>query len=267
MCAAAYDPPLGCRSLAAGCGDFGNDISKGFTMRHSSLRYVTGAATLAVLAALAPLSAQANPLHTITVSGSGDATAVPDQAQLSAGVTTVAVTADAALAENARKMTSVFAALGRLGVPARAIQTSNFSVQPQYVPNTNGNLERITGYQVSNQVNVRLDDTRKLGPALDTLVASGANQINSVAYSIHDTDALLTTARQAAIADALKRAQTYARAAGTDVGGVMSIQENGGDGPVVVFAARALRGAPAPTPTAAGEMSVTASVTVTFELK
>ena len=236
-------------------------------MRRSSLRHVTGAAALAVLAAFAPFAVQANPLHTIAVSGSGDATAVPDQAQLSAGVATVAVTADAALADNARKMTSVFAALTRLGVPARAIQTSNFSVQPQYAPNTNGNPERITGYQVSNQVDVRLDDTRKLGPALDTLVASGANQINSVAYSIHDTAALLTTARQAAIADALNRAQTYARAAGTDIGGVISIQESGGDGPRVMFAARAMDRMAAPTPTAAGEMSVTASVSVTFELK
>ena len=130
---------------------------------------------------------------------------MPDQAQLSAGVTTVATTAEAALAENARKMNGVFAALKRIGVPDKSIQTSNFSVSPQYPPynqNTTG-LQRIVGYQVSNQVNVTLDDVKKLGPALDALVAAGANQINSVGFSIRDTGALLVTAREAAVADAM----------------------------------------------------------------
>ncbi len=236
-------------------------------MRFFSIRPIVGAVLLGAMVALAPLAAMADPARTITVSGSGDATVVPDQAQLSAGVATVAVTADTALAENARKMTAVFAALTRLGVPERAIQTSNFSVQPQYATNTNGNLEKITGYQVSNQVDVRLDDTKKLGPALDALVASGANQINSVSFAIRDSEALMTTAREAAVADALKRAKTYAKAAGTGVGSVLSIQENGNEGPRPMFAMRGMDSIAAPTPTAAGEMNVTASVTVTFELK
>jgi hypothetical protein len=217
--------------------------------------------------ALTPLAAMADPSRTITVSGSGYVAAVPDQAQLSAGVATVAVTADTALAQNARKMTAVFAALTRLGVPERAIQTSNFSVQPQYAANTNGNLEKITGYQVSNQVDVRLDDTKKLGPALDALVASGANQINSVSFAIRDSETLMTAARQAAVADALNRAQTYAKAAGAGIGSVLSIQENGNEGPRPMFAARRVESDAIFTPTAAGEQNVTANVTVTFELK
>ncbi len=236
-------------------------------MTFHGLRRIAGAIVVSAAATLAPLCASADPLHTITVSGTGDATAVPDQAQLSAGVATVAATADAAVSQNARKMTQVFAALTRLGVPERAIQTSNFSVQPQYTANTRGDVQTITGYQVSNQVDVRLDDTRKLGAALDALVASGANQINSVGFSIHDTDALMTTARQAAIADALKRAQTYAKAAGAGVGGVMSIREDGAEAPQPMFVVAAARHSAPLTPTAAGEMSVTASVTVTYELK
>ena len=226
-------------------------------------------AAVALLSALAasPALAADPAAHVIAVSGQGQASGVPDQAQLSAGVTTVAPSAAAALAENARKMTAVFDALKRLGVPDRAVQTSNFSVQPQYADTANGARQRITGYLVSNQVDVTLDDTKKLGPALDTLIGAGANEINSVSFTIRDSEALMHAARKAAIADARKRAQTYAEAAGVSLGGVISIQENGGsDAPRPMVLAGMLRDRVA-TPTAAGEQSVTANVSVVFELK
>ncbi len=224
-------------------------------------------AALMGLMLLSPPAAQAAEPHIITVSGEGQASAVPNQAELSAGVAALGATADTALAQNARSMTAVFAALTRLGVPERSIQTSNFSVQPQYATNPGGNgPDRITGYLVSNQVNVTLDDTRKLGPALDALVQAGANQINAVSFAIKDQSALQETARKAAIADARKRAQTYAEAAGVSLGGVISIQEGGSSAPVPMFRVMAARAAPG-TPVAAGELSVQASVTVTYELK
>jgi uncharacterized protein len=238
-------------------------------MRFSA--YARLAALAGALIVAAPLSAAlaADLPHIISVTGEGEAKAVPDQARLTVGVTTTAVTADAALAENARKMTAVFDTLKRLGVPERAIQTSNFSVTPQYPPYNQNNtgVQRIVGYQVSNQVDVTLDDTRKLGPALDALVSSGANQINSVSFSIKDPDALLATAREAAIADATKRAETYAHAAGVTLGSVVAIQEGGSEPPQPIVRAMAVGGLRAPTPTAAGEESVSVSVTVTFEIK
>ena len=225
----------------------------------------------AVLIALTPVAAVADPApHTITVSGQAEARGAPNQAMLSAGVVSVAPTAAAALAENARKMTGVFAALKKLGVPERSIQTSNFSVQPQYPPynqNATG-LQRIVGYQVSNQVDVVLDDTAKLGPALDALVGAGANQINSVSFGIKGADALQAKARADAVADARTRAETYAKAAGVSLGSVVSIQENGGfepPRPMVMLRAQAAE-AP-PTPTAAGELGVTANVTMVFEIR
>ena len=234
-------------------------------MRFAIVSRLAAAALLSALAALPALAA--DPMaHVIAVSGQGQASGVPDQAQLAAGVTTVAASADAALAENARKMTAVFDALKRLGVPDKAIQTSNFSVQPQYADTANGARQRITGYLVSNQVDVTLDDTKKLGPALDTLIGAGANQINSVSFSIRDSEALMQAARKAAIADARKRANTYADAAGVSLGGVVSIQENGNVNiPLMAYAD--LARARIATPTAAGEESVTASVSMVFELK
>ena len=219
-----------------------------------------------LLAALAlPISALAD-THTISVTGQGQASAVPDQAMLSAGVATIAHTADAALADNARKMTAVFAALKAAGVPERAIQTSNFSVSPQY-SNNNNDAQRITGYQVSNQVDVTLDDTKKLGPAIDALVAAGANQINSVNFGLRDNSALMTKAREAAMADARQRAETLARAGSVGVGAVLTISEGSTETPRPVMYRAVAMSAAAPTPTAAGEESVSVTVNVTYELK
>lgn len=236
---------------------------------HSRLAGVAG---LWLFAAFAPLAAAyaADTAHTITVIGEGEAKGVPNQAHLSAGVTTTATTAEAALSENARKMNGVFAALKRMGVPQKSIQTSNFSVSPQYPPynqNATG-PQRIVGYQVSNEVDVTLDDVKKLGSALDALVAAGANQINSVSFAIRDPSELLASARESAVADAIKRAQTYAHAADVTLGSVVSIQEGVTESPRPMFRMAAMA-APASdaTPTAAGEQSVTATVTIVFEIK
>ena len=238
------------------------------------MRYSTrlaGLFALCLFAGLAPLSTALaeNGTRTLTVSGSGEAKGVPDQAQLSAGVTTTATTADSALAENSRKMNAVFDALRRLGVPDRDIQTSNFSVQPQYPPyNQNAaGLQHIVGYQISNQVDVTLDDVKKLGPSLDALVAAGANQINSVSFAIRDTDSLMASAREAAVGDALKRAQTYAKAAGVTLGPIDSINEGTPEQPAPLPRMALMAAKPQSTPTAAGEQSVTANVSIVFEIK
>jgi uncharacterized protein len=219
----------------------------------------------AALACTVPVAALADP-HTITVTGQGQQSAVPDQANLSAGVATIARTADAALAANAQKMNAVFAALRNIGVPERAMQTSNFSVSPQY-SNSDNSGQHITGYQVSNQVDVTLDDTKKLGPAIDALVGSGANQINSVSFGLRDNGPLMTKAREAAMADARQRAETLARAGGVSVGTVLSISEGSSEMPRPVMYRMAAMAAPASTPTAAGEQSVSVTVSVTYELK
>jgi len=260
-----HDSPLAGRNSAARVVKRPQRMRRNADMNRSKLFGLllcgTVAGTIVSLPALA-----ADPAHTITVNGQGEARGVPDRAELSAGVSTVAPTANAALAENARKMNAVFDALKLLGVPERAIQTSNFSVQPQYADTTRGNgAPRITGYQVTNNVDVTLDDTRKLGAVLDTLVTAGANQINTVGFDISDPAALQARAREAAMADARTRAQTYARAGGADLGPVVSIQETGGEEPRPML--RAMAGLAAPTPTAAGELAVTANVSVVFELK
>src|SRR5262245_26748382 len=185
---------------------------------------------LALMAALST-PVWAADLRTITMSGHGEMKAVPDQVQINAGVTSSAATAAAALSANTVRMKGVFDTLRKMGVPERAIQTINFSVSPQYTGGANNERPRLTGYQVNNEVSVRLDDVSKLGAALDALVTAGANQMNGINFSIREPAPLLEKARAAAVADARARAETYAKAAGVSLGPIQSINEGGAEPP------------------------------------
>jgi uncharacterized protein YggE len=206
--------------------------------------------------------------RTITISGQGEAKAAPDEAMLSAGVTTNAHTAAAALAANTRAMNAVFGTLRKAGIQDKDMQTSGFSVQPQY--STDKGPQRITGYEVSNNVSVTVENLSSLGATLDALVSSGANNIGDIAFGFRDPKALMQKARAAAVADAISRAQIIAKAAGVTLGPIASINENGGnyDAPRPMY--RALAGmaeaASNPAPMAAGQESLSDSVSIVWEI-
>jgi uncharacterized protein len=236
--------------------------------RAAALAVGTG---LAALLSPSAVLADAPPPRTMTVAGQGEIRAVPDEAQLSAGVVTQARNAAGALAANSRAMNAVFDALKRIGIPDKSIQTSDFSVSAQYQTDQHGNTtQKIVGYQVSNNVTVIVDDLSRLGSAIDALVSSGANSMGSVGFTMRDPKPLLAQARAEAVKDALQRADIYAKAAGVALGPIESIGENGYSAPRPMY--RMAGGAMAEnsiaaTPVAAGEESITAGVSITFELR
>jgi hypothetical protein len=187
-------------------------------------------------------------------------------AEVNAGVTTTAPTAAAALAANTSQMMAVFGAIKKLGVAEKDIQTVNFSVSSEYAGGTNNVPPRLTGYRVNNEVRVRLDDVGKLGAILDALVTAGANQMNGINFGIKDRTLLLSDARAKALADARAKAETYAKAAGVSLGAIMAISESGFEFPRPVAVARLAAPAFARTPVAAGEQSVSANVSITWEI-
>jgi uncharacterized protein YggE len=260
------------RSFALVAGEAGADVEGRFAMTRIAARVFALSAMLVAGPALAADVKGPPPMpRLITVSGQGESSAVPDQAELTAGVVTQGATAAEALAANSRAMTNVFDALKKAGIAEKSIQTSNFSVSPQYTPYKPDSTEppRIVGYQVSNNVTVKVSDLKKLGPDLDALVSSGANQVSGVSFSIADTKSLMEDARAKAVKDAMAHAETYAKAAGVDLGRVMSISEGGGQAPQPVFLAMA-REAPMaapPPPMAEGEQTIEADVTMMFEIK
>ena len=224
--------------------------------------------TVPFLAADEAVAADAARVRTLTVSGEGEAKAVPDEARVSAGVVSEAHKAADALAANTRAMNAVFAALKRFNIPDKAIQTSDFSVEPQLVADHNGNSRaKTSGYTVSNTVNVTVD-LPKLGAALDALVASGANSLGNVAFDIRDPAPQLAKARAEAMKDATARAQIYAKAGGLTLGPILAVSEGGTEVPRPLSVAPRMTAAmAAPPPVAAGENTVSANVTVTFEIR
>lgn len=220
---------------------------------------------IALLAA-APALAQAPEPRTLSMAGHGEVKAAPDQVEITAGASTAAPSAAAALSANTVRMKTIFNALQKLGVPEKNIQTSNFSVSPQYTGGANNEAPRLTGYQVNNSVSVRLDDVSRLGAALDALVSAGANQMNGISFSIKDPAPMLTQARIQAVADARQRAETYAKAAGVTLGPVLAISEGGNDTPRPVFRAAPMAFAAKAVPVAAGEESVSADISIVWEI-
>lgn len=239
-------------------------------IRHAAPLMLTSALALAPLAARAQQAPV--PIQTdgtvLDVTAEGRTTRTPDIATIRAGVVTQGTSAAEALSANAAAMNRALAALRRAGVAERDIQTASVGLQPQY-RYTEGQPPAITGYQATNTVAVRFRDIARSGAILDTLVREGANQIDGPALSLDQPDAALDEARTDAVRRARARADLYARAAGMSVVRIVSIAESGGftpsNGDIVVTAMR-VRG-PAPTPIAAGEAIVSATLNVRFLLR
>jgi uncharacterized protein YggE len=204
----------------------------------------------------------------ITVVGVGKAAGTPDVAHVSVGIETSAPTVQQAVDDNKGKMTALLETLKSLGVADKDIQTSNYSVYTQQGPVAPGasSDSAPVSYHVNNQVEVTVRDVSKLGDVLDKAVASGANNIYGVNFSVDDTSKLEANARAKAIADAKARAASLAQLAGVQLGDVVSISEViGSNGPVYAPMAAGMGGGG--TPIQPGELNVSMSVQVTFAIK
>lgn len=159
----------------------------------------------------------------------------PDTAMIGAGVTTRAPTASEAMRQNAAAMDKVVARLRALGIPAKDIQTSSFSLNAQYQYLRDGEQPKFLGYDAANQVNVTLRDLDKIGATLDALVASGANNLYGPNFTLEKDQAAKATARKAAFERAKAQATEYARMAGYSGIRLLEVSETfTGYGPVPV---------------------------------
>jgi uncharacterized protein YggE len=218
-------------------------------------------------AAAQPEAALAPGATRLMVVATGEARRVPDIATIGAGVVTTAPTAAAALEQNSRQMASVLAALKRAGIADRDIQTSSVSLFPDYRQQQDNSPPQITGYRASNEVRVRFRDVAATGRILDVLVAQGANQINGPSLGIENSDSAMDEARTKALAAARARAELYARALGKRVARVLEVSEGSDVSyPRPMMMARVADSLQSLPPIAPGEQSVTASLTVVFEL-
>jgi uncharacterized protein YggE len=204
----------------------------------------------------------------ITVVGQGEAFGTPDHAQIQAGVETFAETVAAATSENEATIQAIMAALGEMGIPEEAIQTSNYSLWAEQIYGDRG-PEGIAGYRVSNLVTVKIDDIDSVGNVIAAVTEAGANNIHGVSFSVADPAALEAEARESAIANARAKATSLADLSNVTLGEVVAISEvigsptplpRGMGGAVMESAAAA----PSISP---GELSVQVQVQVTFAIQ
>lgn len=195
---------------------------------------------------------------TVTTTGHGVVTAVPDEATVTAGVHTQAVTASDALAQNAQLMDAVVAALK--GAGGDGLQTQQVSLYPQ-----TDDQGKVTGYAADNTVSAKAKIAAS-GALIDAAVAAGANTVNGPALDVSGRDGLYRDALKQAVEDARAKAVALGDAGGFGVGPVSTVTENGTE-PQPVFAASAVAVAKASTPVEPGTQDVTADVTVTFRIR
>ena len=158
----------------------------------------------------------------VTVTGEGTVSVPPDMATIHLGVTTQAASAREASDANARRMTALLTAIKGGGITESDIQTSSLSLQPQM---GGGNTPRITGFQASNQVTVKVRDLTALSALLDKTIAAGANDVSGIEFAVSERSKALDRARKDAIEDARRKAELYASAAGAKAAAVAMISE------------------------------------------
>jgi len=230
-------------------------------MKH---RTALAAAALAAALLTAPALAQVIPPAAISVTGEATVSVPPDLAEIDGGVTSEAKTAREASEANNAAMGKVLQALKGAGIEEKDIQTSRLSLQPQSAPNRSG-PSAIAGYRASNRVTVRVRDVTKVASVIDTLVGAGANEIGGINFVVSQASKLLDEARERAVADARRKAEIYAKAAGVTLGAPLSISEEANSAPVPYR--RMAAGMAVSAPVAQGEETLRVTVSVSWAIK
>ena len=243
-----------------------------------SRRSLAFAPALILALAVLPLPAMASDSDApkpgiVSVTGEGTARLVPDMAVMTLTVMRQEKTARGALDANNSAMAAVLAAMRADGIEERDLQTSGFSIDPQYFYPDRKNNEPtepvITGYRVMNSLTVRIRDLDKLGAILDKSVSLGVNQGGQIMFTNDDPSTAVAQAREAAMKDAVSKATTLVEAGGAALGRITQINEQQfRPQPMPVARAEmALKAsADAAVPVASGENAYRVHVNVSFEI-
>jgi uncharacterized protein YggE len=198
------------------------------------------------------------PPDSVTVLGHGVVTVVPDEATVTAGVHTQAASASEALAQNAKLMNAVVAALK--GAGGEQLQTQQVSLYPQ--TNQQG---QVSAYVADNSVSAKTK-IADAGALIDAAVGAGANTVSGPTLDVSGRDGLYRDALKKAVDDARAKALALGEAGGFGVGPVSSVTEQGSSSqPVFAQAAHVAKSDA--TPVEPGTQDITADITVTFRIQ
>jgi len=237
-------------------------------MKHKFTTFIAVLLILAILAIGNAYAADTDNDSTIVASGTGSVIGIPDRAQISLAVETENPNVQTAQAENAARMTKVMDALIAAGIPKESFKTTGYYIYPVYEDSKLYGLQKVKTYRVTNTLTVTLHDVSRTGEVIDIGVANGINQASSIQFLLSDeqSQVLRTQALKEATERAAADAQTVADALGVSITSVKSAQISGGYTPVRFqnYSMEDSIAGGVSTPIEAGEVTVTATVMVTY---
>lgn len=207
---------------------------------------------------------------TITVSGEGKVSAVPDIASLSFGMQTGRqTTAQVAMEQLSKSMNAVIEAVKAQGIEAKDIQTESLSLYPAFDWKDGEQIPR--GFEANQSLRVKVRDLEKIGSVLSAATAAGANQAGGVSFTIDDPELLQEEARGLAINDAKEKAVALAAKLGVTLGKLKGFNEGGMYNPVPMYEGammdRGMGGGGGIVPVPTGEQEIRMSVSLTYEIR
>lgn len=221
---------------------------------------------LRALLLVTALSASAQTPQRSTVQSTGTATisVTPDQAQINVSAVTTAATAQDAANQNATIATNIQNQLTQALGSSGTVKTVNYSVNPNYTYANNG-TSTLTGYTVTNSIQVTLNDLSITGKIIDTAVQAGASRIDSLSFNLKDDTDARSQALKAATLKAKAKADAMAASVNLTTGAFLVIQESGAVVQPIISVGISAPGATA-TPVQPGNLSITGTVTISVEL-
>ena len=203
----------------------------------------------------------------IHVMGRGSVSVAPDHASVRVALESRAATAADAADQNAATMTRVLEAIRGLGLPGLEIQTTGYSINPEYRTTNDGRRNReIVAYFAVNNVEATISDVDAVGRLVDAAIEAGANRVNSITFFTADTEAARRQALDMAVRSAREEAEVIAAALGYELGAPLEVSGNA-QRPIPRQAAAEMQlAARAATPIEVGDQAVTAEVTIRFAL-
>lgn len=207
------------------------------------------------------------PERQIVVSGVGEVAVAPDMATVTLGVEAHRKTARDAVSDMSEDATAILDTLAAAGIEKADMQTSGLNLYPVWSSQIKSNQTRqIDGFIAATTLTVRVRELDGLGAVLDRVISDGANRFQGVSFGVQDPDPLMDQARLEAVAEARRKALLLADAAGVELGALLSLSESGGGHPRPVQMHEAARSMAADVPIAAGEVAITAQVSMVYRI-
>jgi uncharacterized protein YggE len=215
-----------------------------------------------------PAASEGEPmLNTISVSGTGEVAGIPDTLIVDLGVAVLRPSVGEATSDAAALAQAVIDAVKATGVEERDIQTTNYSIWPEY--DYRNETQTLRGYRVTNTISIKIRDIDNAGSTIDAATAAGGDDavVNGIRFDLEENGALITAAREAAWNDAASKAAQLASLAGVGMGRAVSITESTSSTPPPVLRTEAADVGGAATPIQPGEQVVSVTVNVSFAIE